>query len=403
MFIRSSVLRSSRGILCRIAVGFSLWIALVVQAVAQSKPNSSSELLLKNEHGPWLVMAMSFEGEGAKKKAVQLAAELRRDFGLQAYCMPKSFDYTETVIGAGFSPTGGEKRMKYRDHRVVEACAVLVGDFDSMDGVAIDDTLEKIKQISPKFFGTKDAQTSDEQKISSYDYRNYLKKWVDKKEKKDLKPGPMFYAFKTRNPLLPADYYKAPEVDKFVKKLNQEKPFAQHNLMECEGKFTVRVLTLRGLDSYISWGKSSDNNSEQAKSQLEIAAEQAYRATMALRMAGYEAYQFHDRQQSIVTVGSFTQLGTADSTNKFIYDEAIRRVVSDFGGKASTTVSQFGVSQTPKTLLDKLDQRLIAQFLERHKDAVFTDLAIPFDLIPTPMMVPKLESSSIYSSYTLGK
>ena len=71
------------------------------------------------EHGPWLIMAKNFEGEGAKKKAVQLAAELRTEFGLQAYCLPKYYDYTQTVQGAGFDKNGNEKRMKYLDERVI--------------------------------------------------------------------------------------------------------------------------------------------------------------------------------------------------------------------------------------------------------------------------------------------
>ena len=38
---------------------------------------------------------------------------------------------------------------------------------------------------------------------------------------------------------------------------------------------------------------------------LEEAAENAHILTESLRQQGYEAYEFHDRDQSIVTVGSF--------------------------------------------------------------------------------------------------
>jgi len=46
------------------------------------------------------------------------------------------------------------------------------------------------------------------------------------------------------------------------------------------------------------------------KSELEAAAEKAHRLAKALRMKGYDAYEFHDRYASIVTVGSFNSAGT---------------------------------------------------------------------------------------------
>ncbi len=94
-------------------VSFGLAMICSLSFVSNSygqRPKSSAELLLKAEHGPWMVLAASFEGEGAKRKAVQLAAELREDFRLKAYCLPKMFDYTKTVAGAGFTPEASKRR-----------------------------------------------------------------------------------------------------------------------------------------------------------------------------------------------------------------------------------------------------------------------------------------------------
>ncbi|MCE3015451.1 MAG: hypothetical protein ACK56W_06115 [Pirellula sp.] len=404
-----SLRRNSKINSCLGTMFLSLFLSLAITPTlwsqSKSKPFTSADLLLKMEHGPWLIMAKNFEGEGAKKKAVQLAAELRTEFGLKAYCLPKYYDYTQTVQGAGFDKNGNEKRMKYLDERVIENCAVLVGDFATVDGTDINDTLTMIKQINPKFFGTTDAVDQDP-KVNSAEYRNFIKRWVDKKDKKDFKPGPMEFAFKATNPLLPPDYYKSPAVDKFVRSLNEQKPFNEHNLLDCKGKFTVRVLTLRGLNAYETWGRSDATGEKEPSNALDKAAEQAYLFTRNLRMAGYEAYQFHDREQSIVAVGSFNTLGTTDSKNHFVYDPAILGVVNRFAGTSEVVQSQFGTSQKPRILFDLVDRNKIPELREGDRKTqleYLPKLSTPFDLVPTPMTVPKLEASFLFNNFTMGK
>lgn len=379
-------------------------------ALGQSKPFSAADLELKNEHGPWLILAYTFEGDGAKKKAVQLAAELRKDFGLNAYCLPKSFDYSQSVTGAGITEDGKERKMRYRDDRVLETCAVLVGDFDTMDGVTIDDTLTKIKNVQPKFFMSPDAKSKGNDTVSTNEYRSYLQGLLKPKAsaEKTVGTGPMRFAFKTRNPLLPAEYYRSPEVDRFVRKMNQEKPFDEYNLLQCDKKFTVQILTLRGTDSYVSWGRSADKEESVTQaSQLEQAAEKAYLVTKTLRLAGYEAYQFHDRNQSIVCVGGFDNLGTTDKQNNFTYDPAILAVVNRFAGTAGVTHSQFGTSQTPRILLDDIvDSKIVPELQVADKKLRiqnFSKLTVAFDLVPIPRMIPKVQATAIYSDYALGK
>ncbi len=53
--------------------GLVLFLALSLTSNSYGqRPKSSAELLLKAEHGPWMVLAASFEGEGAKKKRSSL-------------------------------------------------------------------------------------------------------------------------------------------------------------------------------------------------------------------------------------------------------------------------------------------------------------------------------------------
>ncbi len=340
-----------------------------------TKNDVKNALELKPEHGPWLVFAMSFDGYNARGHAEQLATELRRDYKLQAYCMDKKLDYTQTIVGAGVDPNGNNRKMKVRDKKVIDGYAVLVGDFDSIDSPAISDALATVKKILKK-------------KSSSPDKVN---------------------CFTTRNPMLPDDYYKTPEVDRFVKKLNEQREHSEHNLLECPGKFTVRVAVFSGEDRAVGgWGGSSshDNIDDQKISQLEVAAERAALTAKALRIAGYEAYQFHDRTMSIVTVGSFNELGRDDKSKGFAYDPGIQAIIARFGATSQQTRSAYGLTQTPRLLFDLVEQKQIPEINEGNEKSKlkwFSKYSVAFDLKPTPMAVPKPAASSIYSGSLLGK
>ena len=58
-------------------------------------------------------------------------------------------------------------------------------------------------------------------------------------------------------------------------------------------------------------------------SALEEAGEAAHKLVEVLRNQGYEAYEFHDRGSSIVTVGSFDSVGTprADGKIEIYFDD----------------------------------------------------------------------------------
>jgi len=363
---------------------------------------------LKQDNGPWLVHAMSFDGYNAKKQAEQLATELRRDFKLQAYCLAKKFDFTQPLTGAGIDKEGNTRRMKVRDRKVVEGYAVLVGDFDSIDSPAITDALETIKRISPKALATTNADLQNANKSSSVSVNDYRKFLSFKKSKGAEQKGPMYIAFTTRNPLLPEEYYKAPELDKFVQKLNQRKEYSEFSLLDCPGKFTVRVAVFSGQDTFESWGRassSSDQNDKDKVSQLDLAAERAALSAKALRRINIEAYQFHDQTQSYVTVGSFDSLGSADQANRFTYDPGIVAIMKQYGATSQLTRSNYGLTPTPRLLIDLVGQRNIPELNqgdEKSKLKWFTKYSVAFDIKPAPMAVPKATGSKIYGGSLLG-
>ncbi len=419
--LRSSLLRLTSWQSKPLAIGLGLLLVSSGYSADPPKPTRSdrttnasgisakSSYELKAENGPWLILAAAFEGNTAKEQAEQLANELRRDFKLTAYTMNKQFDYTQSEIGSGFDKNGNPKRMRYRDRRVVEAYAVLVGDFDSIDSKQVKDKLDQVKRIKPKSQITKVADikdvVKDDPKVGTY--RRWVKQF-DLTADKGIPDGPMASAFVTRNPLLPTDFFSAPEVDRFVRKMNQSGEFSEHSLLDCPGKFTVRVATFKGEDQFLSWERMSGDkrSQEDQNSQLEQAAQRALLTMRALRSAGYEAYQFHDRNYSFVTIGSFKDLGREDANKKFTYDPTIQEIVNRFG--ASSKLKNVAMNQplTPKILFDLVDQRMIPainQGTEKEKLAAFTKHSIAFDVKPTPMAVPKFKASSIYSGTLLGK
>ena len=173
---------------------FAFGLLLVCIATPQLLADDSSvKYPLKPEHGPWLVFAMSFDGHNSKIEAEQLATELRRDFKLQAYCTGKKLDFSQPTVGAGFDKNGNTRKMKVLGKKGVDGTVVLVGDFDSYDSQAIKDTLANVKKILKTKYGT------------------------------ESQIGLNLNAFTTRNPLLPDQFFKTPEFDQFVKKLNEER------------------------------------------------------------------------------------------------------------------------------------------------------------------------------------
>lgn len=362
---------------------------------------SDVELELKPEHGPWLILAASLTGDDSQQKALELAKELRQKYRLNAYVLPKQFDFSQAIPGSGMAADGRQKRMKYADDRKFDVYGVLVGDFDSLDTPKIKESLLQIKKIEPQSMTGKVDPNQHENSIVAH------WRWLRmNSENSESKPnGPLAGAFVTRNPLLPEDYFQSPKVDKFVRSLNQD---AEYSLLNAKGRFTVRIATFRGNDTVVL----KDSRAAQLASEkpageaLERAAVQANLAARVLRQAGYEAYEFHDRNMSIVTVGSFDNLGSENAQRLFIYASDIRQTIQEFGGAKEYRNTQLGPVPVPKTLLDVVHYKKIPELLvgsEAEKLKKVKKYSVPFDLDPKAMAIPKAETNRLYGNSLLGK
>ena len=159
-------------------------------------------------------------------------------------------------------------------------------------------------------------------------------------------------------------------IDKFIYNLNKD---LKHSLVLCQEKYTVRVARFQG-NAIVDQRKIDHirQGAEEMTSRLAVAAAQADKLTTALRELGVEAYQFHDRTQSIVTVGSFESVGTRRGT-QLVLDSEIRRVIEQFRPE-QVHLPNGGFNVPPKVVE-----------------------GIPCDPQPVPIEVPRYSVSSDYA------
>ncbi|MFM7034751.1 MAG: hypothetical protein ACKOYJ_06100 [Planctomycetia bacterium] len=293
---------------------------------------------LSEKDGPWLVLATTFRGSGAREDARRLVHELRGGHKLKAYTHEKSFDYTGEEQGLGLNPDGTPKKMRYAKAEQVIEVAVLVGDFASFDDPRGQKMLAKIKGMYPT------ALSGERGKSQSFsDFRKMI--GLDKNAAK----GPMHLAFVIPNPLLPEDYFTREQADEFVLKMNAD---VTHSLLDCPGRYTVRVATFTGAGTFDQKAIAS-GNAMPLQSRLVEAAEQAHKLTQALRKQGWQAWEFHDRESSIVCVGSFEQIRQQQADGSVGPHPEINRIVSALGpDPAKLAMGQIMPRQITGIMLD---------------------------------------------------
>jgi hypothetical protein len=381
-------------------------------ASAQAAQSAAGEFALTQDSGPWLVVAASFSGNAGEKQAHDLAQELRERFRLRAYVHEMDFKLTDDNANrAGY---GANSRRHYRKDEVREL-AVLVGDFQSIDGPDAQQALARIKTLEPNALNV-DPNQSAQTMAQVHQFENSLLEKLGKARKK----GPMAQAFFTRNPLLPREYFVPKGIDAFVAKMNEG---VEHCLLDNPGRQTIQVATFRGKTilqtsaddsaskSFFSIKKNSDPLIE--------AAENAHLLTKELRAHGYEAYEFHDRTQSIVTIGSFASAVQQLPDGRVVAVPEVQKIVQTFDAGFDTPADPLtsigNDSRTQKRVEEQQQQvrmklnnqqaQIVAGLNPKHVKilsgrgkAIKTERIIPMDVHPQVIDVPKRSVSSAYSS-----
>ena len=344
------------------------WLQMVRFKQIEADPNKT--YTLTTENGPWMIMATTFRGESAVADAHQLVLELRRDFKLPAYMHEKVFDFSESFVGRGKDKYGNPKMMRHQANERIQEVAVLVGNFGAVDDPQAQRDLKKVKTARPDVLNDQAASRTFSK----------LRDMQKKSAKAADDPAPMRLAFVTANPLLPDGYYRPQGIDRFVEQLNEGRA---HNLLKCPANYTVRVATFTGCSIVDPKRiKAVESGDEWSFTRLEAAAAKAHHLTIALRAKGYEAYQFHNRNSSIVTVGSFHRPPVNRPDGTTVLEPQVQELIHRFGAKPKVPSSVAGVNHPGVTPVIQPESLL----------------GIPFDIHPMLIQVPKRSIASDYAN-----
>jgi hypothetical protein len=380
----------------------------------QANPNADGYSLTQDS-GPWLIVAASFSGNGAEKQANELASELRDKFHLHAYVHEMDFKFKDDSGNDGKYGSTNRRRLRRGDE--IREIAVLVGDFASISGPDAQQMLTYVKSLEPAALNVDPDQTSQ----TLAEARRIEEASLEKLGKAK-KHGPMGQAFFTRNPLLPREYFVPKGVDKFVAQMNEG---VEHSLLDCPGRQTIKVATFRGKTILQTSAKDDvattsfwGGHKKDDKNPLIEAAENAHLLAKELRAHGFDAYEFHDRDESIVTIGAFAQVTQQLPDGRVVAIPEVQKIVQTFDASFDTPadpLSNIGNDSRTQRLVEERQHEVSAKLnnqqaqivpgmnpkhvkiLSGHGKYVKVERIIPMDVHPQVIDVPKRSVSSAYA------
>lgn len=317
------------------------WTRFIPFKRVAADPNG--DYWLREEHGPWLILAASFAAkEGAEEQARELVLELRKRYKMEAYLDVREFDFTKPEQGRTIDRyTGLPARMKHRNYTKHKSFAVLVGNFQSFDDAEMQDVLKEIKYASPETLDLTRRDWSAQRFARFRRMQRMINGDPDKRKK-----GPMGNAFVTRNPHLPEEYFAPNGLDDFVISLNDK---VQYSLLANPKKYTVKVASFGGKDTMDIEEIEKIERTGAVSDKLEVAADNAHRLAVALRSRGVEAYEFHDRSESIVTVGGFDSVGEPRADGKTEINPTVHKIMEMYSASRRVLPGQTSLGLQPRT------------------------------------------------------
>lgn len=305
----------------------------------EADPNK--EYFLTQQCGPWMILVTTFPGEQGRQKANALVYEIRKHLNLEAYVYGKSFEHDLKKEGQS-RQNPYARRVNYQNKGVRQEFVVLVGNYSSVDDKSYETDLKKIKEYTPQF-------TKDQAKIFQVGSQD-ITDWRQVVNRKN----PFYVAFGVRNPMLPTEQQQG-TVDAFIERINKDRPYS---LLKNPGLYTVQIATFTGkvvikqdeIKKILDEEKKNPNKKSNGRSELELGEQSAVRLCLALRKAGVEAYEFHDRNASIVTVGSFNTYGQHLPNGLIETNPAILQVIEAYRAKPAPFNQRGAISFQPRTI-----------------------------------------------------
>ncbi|MBR4751069.1 MAG: hypothetical protein IK077_04860 [Thermoguttaceae bacterium] len=281
---------------------------------AKIDADPKKDYFLTESDGNWFAMVKKFSGDSAAIQAKRLAYELRASYKMNAFVF--KYDPDKTEMDALSTQLGKTKKFHYQTSRAVEY-AVLVGGFPTGEDLELQKTLEKIRRLQPK------SLKDDPQSKAAVE--NF--KVSAKTDPRYAGYGPLGGAIPVPNPLLPPEFFNHKGVvDPFVAKLNSD---SKYSLLNNKKTYTVRIATFSGDSSM----KKSNEAFNDLETRLQYAGLRAAALCEALRNQGVEAWEFHDRDCSFVTIGSFDQYGTLQQDGHTELTPEVGAIMKKYGGE----------------------------------------------------------------------
>ncbi|MBQ7111814.1 MAG: hypothetical protein IJO06_11425 [Thermoguttaceae bacterium] len=296
-------------------VGFGQFSFPQMGKAAKVEADPKKDYFLKDSDGNWLAMAAKFSDEKAAYRAKKLAYELRKAYKMEAFVF--KFDPSRN-LDAFSAEVDSAKNFHYQTTQNVEY-AVLVGGYPVGDDLELQKTLERLRRCQPESLKDDAPSKALAQKFQE----------MARKDQKYAGYGPMGGAFAVPNPLLPKEFFSQKGiVDSYVEKLNSD---GKYSLLNNDKMYTVRIATFSG--DVAMYKNTQGPKTDEMKSRLRYAGLRAAALCEALRKAGVEAWEFHDRDCSFVTIGSFDSYGVEQANGQIELNPKIDQIMKKYGGK----------------------------------------------------------------------
>lgn len=296
-------------------VGFGQFSFPQMGKAAKVEADPKKDYFLRDSDGNWFAMAAKFSDEKAAYRTKKLAYELRKAYKMEAFVF--KFDPSRN-LDAFSAEIDSAKNFHYQTAQSVEY-AVLVGGYPLGDDLELQKTLERLRRCQPKSLEDDPASKALVQKFQE----------MARKNQKYAGYGPMGGAFAVPNPLLPKEFFNQKGiVDSYVEKLNSD---GKYSLLNNDKLYTVRVATFSG--DVAMYKNTQGPKTDEMKSRLRYAGVRAAALCDALRGAGVEAWEFHDRDCSFVTIGSFDSYGVEQANGQIELNPKIAKIMEQYGGK----------------------------------------------------------------------
>ncbi|MDO5579662.1 MAG: hypothetical protein Q4G69_00870 [Planctomycetia bacterium] len=326
------------------------------QSVRKVEADPNKEYMLQESDGLWFIMIRIPRGEEGKKNASDLVQEFRKKYKLSAYLY--KYEPGESDLEELAERNRSIKKYKYQTAQQPEY-AVLVGSFPDINDLGLQKTLLTIRRSRPDCLSKDPVCIATTERFAA----------LAKKNKEYAGYGPLGGAIIVPNPLIPKEYYNQKGVvDTFLEKINSD---SKYSLLNNSKMYTLRVATFSG-----DWSvqKSSDKERELG-SKLQTAGIKAAALCEALRKKGVEAWEFHDRESSFVTIGSFESYGTNRPDGCIEINPEINKLIEQYRGHLQGSNGAYNAYTVTVDISSSLGKK------ER--------MQIPFDLQPVIIAVPQ--------------